>query len=124
MASSEGVAGERRESLLPREPSERLGALASLVVDVTGGTATRDGRVLRLLPKQFALLVYLLRNPNRIVSRQAIARDVWGDETATWTNVITVNVNGLRKELEREGLPTLLHTVRGQGYYFGEMPRS
>lgn len=51
-----------------------------------------------------------------------IARDVWGDETAMWINVITVNINGLRKQVERAGLPVLLHTIRGRGYLLGELP--
>lgn len=97
--------------------------VASLVIDRVSRTVTRDQRPLKLLPRQFALLVYLAEHANFPVSRQAIARDVWGDETAVWTNVITVNINGLRRELERPDLPTLLHTVRGQGYLLGDVPR-
>jgi DNA-binding response OmpR family regulator len=94
----------------------------SLTVDLDAGVASRDGRVLKLWPKQFALLVYLMQHPNQIVSRREIAENVWGDEMAIWTNVIAVNINGLRKEIERDGLPTLLHTVRGRGYVLGEPP--
>lgn len=97
-------------------------SVGSLVIDERGRVATRAGRPLRLLPRQFALLAYLMKHANEIVSRRAIARDVWGDETAMWTNVITVNINGLRKEIERDGLPVLLHTVRGRGYLLGELP--
>lgn len=96
-------------------------SVGSLVVDVTARLATREGRSLRLLPRQFALLVYLMSHANRIVGRRAIARDVWGDETAMWTNVITVTINGLRREIDGDGLPRLLHTVRGRGYLLGEL---
>ena len=94
----------------------------SLVVDEAARAASRAGRPLKLLPRQFALLVYLMKHANKVVSRRAIARDVWGDETAMWTNVITVNVNGLRKEIERDGQLVLVHTVRGCGYLLGELP--
>ena len=103
-------------------PAESRLVVGSLIVDLVTRVATRDGRALKLLPRQFALLTYLVRHANRVVSRRAIAEQVWGDETATWTNVITVNVNGLRKEIDRDGLPVLLHTVRGQGYLLGELP--
>jgi len=107
-------------------PAQQAGgdvlAVGSLVIDVKGRTATREGRTLKLLPRQFALLVHLMNHANRIVSRRTIARDVWGDETAMWTNVITVTINGLRKEVDRDGLPRLLHTVRGRGYLLGELP--
>lgn len=96
--------------------------VGSLVVDVPGHRAARAGRTLDLLPRQFAVLVCLVRRANQVVSRQTIARDVWGDETAMWTNVITVNINGLRKQLERDGQPVLLHTIRGRGYLLGELP--
>lgn len=102
-------------------PDAQHVAVGSLIVDVASGVATRDGRVLQLPPKLFSLLVYLARHANQTVSRQSIARDVWCDATATWTNVITVHINGLRKEIERDGLPTLLHTVRGEGYCLGEL---
>lgn len=118
--SDDHPGGERAGDSRPAAASH-VHAVGSLVVDAGKGVAMRDGRRLRLLPREFALLVYLIRHANRIVSRQAIALDVWGDEMATWTNVITVNINGLRKEIEREGLPTLLHTVRGEGYCLGDL---
>lgn len=94
-------------------------AVGPLELDPVSRIGTRDGRVLHLHPKQFSLLVYLAMHAGRVVSREAIARDVWGDEMATWTNVITVNISGLRRELDPEGVPPLLHTVRGRGYRLG-----
>lgn len=91
----------------------------SLVIDVPNGRATRHGRPLDLQARQFELLVYLARHAGRVVSRTTIAKAVWKDETATWTNVITVNVCMLRRELTRDGRPMILHTVRGRGYRLG-----
>lgn len=121
-APHDADAGTGGQPTLPAAAVGHVLTVGSLVVDVAGRTASRDGRSLRLLPRQFALLVYLTSHANQIVSRRAIARDVWGDETATWTNVITVNINGLRKQLEDDGLPVLLHTIRGRGYLLGELP--
>lgn len=92
----------------------------SLVVDVARGRAERDGRPLRLPPRQFELLAHLARHAGAVVSRDALAKHVWEDDTATWTNVITVSVHCLRRELEQAGCPTILHTVRGRGYRLGE----
>ena len=95
-------------------------AIDSIVIDLRRRLARRHGRVLRLQPRQYELLEYFVRNAGTVVSRDALARGVWHDATATWTNVITVTVHGLRRELERDGCPTILHTVRGQGYRLGE----
>ena len=51
-----------------------------------------------------------------------IARDVWKEQTATWTNVIEVQINQLRKQLDLPGEVPLLHTVRNQGYVLGDVP--
>lgn len=108
----------------PRDSPGSDGVLTvgSLVIDLPGHRASRAGRPLDLLPRQFAVLACLAARANQVVSREVIARDVWGDETAMWTNVITVNINGLRKQIERAGLPVLLHTIRGRGYLLGELP--
>ena len=100
----------------------RVLGVGSLEIDLMARVATRAGRVLHLHPKQFVLLVYFAVHVNRVVSREAIARDVWGDDTVTWTNVITVHVSGLRKEVDPDGVPALLHTVRGRGYRLGAGP--
>lgn len=81
--------------------------------------ATREGEVLDLTNRQFELLSYLMVHANTVVSREMIARDVWRESTATWTNVIEVHVAHLRRKIERAEWPLLLHTVRGQGYVLG-----
>jgi two-component system copper resistance phosphate regulon response regulator CusR len=90
-----------------------------LEVDLLRRTAFRDGRPLQLSNRQFELLVYLMRNAYSPVSKEMIARDVWMETTATWTNLIAVHIVQLRRKIERPGLPTILHTVRGHGYQLG-----
>ena len=91
-------------------------------VSLVSRSASRAGRPLSLKPRQFDLLAFLVRNPKREVSQEEIATEVWAEPTATWTNVIAVSVHDLRKELEQLGQPTMLHTIRGRGYFLGTDP--
>ena len=114
----------RIRALLRRDanPSTTSLTVGELTVDFLSRTAMRNSRPLELQNRQFELLVYLMRHANTVVTREMIACDVWREPTATWTNVIDVHVNQLRKQLDREGLPAILHTIRGQGYVLGESP--
>lgn len=114
----------RVRALLRRGHLDQVGVLSvgSLTADLIARTAMRDHQQLNLQNRQFELLVYLMQHANQIVTREMIARDVWRETTATWTNVIEVHINHLRRELEAPGRPVVLHTVRGQGYLLGELP--
>lgn len=93
-----------------------------LQIDSMTRVAVRCGRKLNLTKRQFEMLEYLIKHKNQIVTRDALARDVWKASTATWTNVIEVQVNQLRKKLSGAGLDPILHTIRGAGYLLGEEP--
>jgi len=84
--------------------------------------AWRGSVELTLTTRQFELLAYLMRQANQVVSREMIAESVWKDLSATWTNVIEVHINQLRKKLDVPGAPALLHTIRGKGYMLGGSP--
>lgn len=71
---------------------------------------------------QFELLEYLAQHKNQVVTREALARDVWKVSTATWTNEIEVQINQLRRKLCGPGQEPILHTVRGEGYILGDEP--
>jgi two-component system copper resistance phosphate regulon response regulator CusR len=109
----------RRAGTSNYETSLRYG---NLVLDSIARTAVRGGRELQLTQRQFELLEYMLRRKNRVVARDLLARDVWKASTATWTNVIEVQVNQLRKKLGKSGEAPILHTVRGVGYQLGDEP--
>lgn len=96
--------------------------LGDLIVDLTSRTAQRGNKPILLQNRQLELLAYLMSHTNQVVTREMIARDVWKESTATWTNVIEVQINQLRKKLEQPGQPIILHTVRGQGYLLGDAP--
>jgi DNA-binding response OmpR family regulator len=91
-----------------------------LTVDLVARTARRGSRTISLQNRQLELLAYLMAHANQVVTREMIARDVWKESTATWTNVIEVQINQLRKKLEQPDQPAILHTVRGQGYLLGD----
>jgi DNA-binding response OmpR family regulator len=111
----------RLRALLRRRSLERQAVLCveGLEVDLLRRVASRDGRTLELSNRQFELVTYLMQNAHVVVTREMIARDVWKESTATWTNVIEVHIAQLRRKIERPDLPTILHTVRGQGYQLG-----
>ncbi|EAQ78941.1 two-component response regulator [Blastopirellula marina DSM 3645] len=114
----------RIRALLRRGPQSETTLLkfGPITVDLLLRQAYRDGNELELQNRQLEILIYLMRHGNEIVTREMVARDVWKEPTATWTNVIQVHINHLRKVLEAPGLTTILHTIRGQGYLLGDPP--
>jgi DNA-binding response OmpR family regulator len=75
-----------------------------------------------LTPKEFALLEFLLRRRDQVLSRSVIAQHVWGVNYDTFTNVIDVYVNYLRKKIDSGFDLKLIHSVRGVGYVLKEEP--
>ncbi len=90
--------------------------LADLQLDLVTHQVTRAGKRIDLTAKEFALLEFFLRQPGRVLSRALIAQHVWGVDFDTFTNVIDVYVNYLRKKIDADFEPKLLYTVRGVGY--------
>lgn len=76
----------------------------------------RAGVEIDLSKQEYRLLEYLLRHKYEIVTRDALARDVWGEPGGVATNVVEVTINSLRKKVERPGLKKLIQTIRGSGY--------
>ena len=87
-----------------------------LTLDPARRTVTRRGEKIDLTPREFALLDYFMRNPGRVLTRTMIAEHVWDYSFDTSTNVIDVYVNYLRKKIDTDREPKLLHTIRGVGY--------
>lgn len=110
----------RVRSLLKRisiaETGGNLLTFLDLEVNLNTYEVTRDEKKIDLTQKEFALLVYLLRNKGRVVSRIDIAEKVWDITFDTGTNVIDVYVNFLRKKIDKDFSQKLIHTVTGVGY--------
>ena len=94
--------------------------LADLTMDLLRREVRRGGEEVRLTPREYALLEYLMRHPNRVLTRTSIAEHVW-DYNFDWqSNVVDVFVNYLRRKIEGDGRPKLIHTIRGVGYMIRE----
>ncbi len=97
-------------------------AIADLKLDPATREVTRANKRLDLTPKEYALLEFLLRRRDQVLSRTVIAQHVWGVHYDTFTNVIDVYMNYLRKKIDSGFDTKLIHTVRGVGYVLKEGP--
>ncbi|KRQ04469.1 two-component system OmpR family response regulator [Bradyrhizobium sp. USDA 4503] len=103
----------RRSETVAKETILRVGDLA---IDLISRTASRRGRKIPLLPKEFQLLEYLARNEGRVVSRAMLLRHVWDLHFDPSTNIIDVYVGRLRRKVDDQQAYPLIHTIRGIGY--------
>ena len=87
-----------------------------LTLDLVSHEVKRGDQKINLTSKEYALLEYFLRNPNRILSRSMISEHVWDLHSDSFTNVIDVYVNYLRNKIDRGHKRPLIHTMRGSGY--------
>jgi DNA-binding response OmpR family regulator len=96
--------------------------IADLEVDVIGRTVTRGGQMLDLTAREFELLEYLVRHQGHVVSREMLTRDVWKEagRHTPLDNVIDVHVARLRRKVDDQFNPKLVHTVRGVGFVVRE----
>jgi two-component system response regulator MprA len=107
----------RVHALLRRtKPVRDLLGYADLTLDITSHSATRAGAPLVLTKIEFALLELLARNAEQVLSYDMITDRVWGYGEAPASNALQVFVALLRRKLEADGLPRLVHNVRGVGY--------
>jgi two-component system, OmpR family, copper resistance phosphate regulon response regulator CusR len=110
----------RIRALLRRgRPSEALRLKAAdLELDLVARRVVRGERMIDLTGREFELLEYLVRHQGHLVSREMLARDVWREprRATPLDNVIDVQMTRLRKKVDVEGTPRLIHTVRGVGF--------
>jgi DNA-binding response OmpR family regulator len=106
----------RRSDLRVDAEEEKILQIADLVMNLDNKEVRRSEKKIALTAKEFQLLEYLLRNKEKVVSRADIAKNVWEIDFDTQTNVIDVYVNFLRKKLDKDFNPKLIHTQVGMGY--------
>jgi DNA-binding response OmpR family regulator len=95
---------------------------ADLEINVSRRSVTRTGAKIDLSNKEFALLEYLVRNPDRVLGRQMIAEKVWDMNYEPSSNVIDVYISSLRRKVDKDFDSPLIHTCIGVGYRFGSEP--
>jgi len=108
----------RVRALLRRGEAQESSRLkfAEVEMDLLTRTVTRAGQKITLTAKEFALLEYFMRNPNRVLTRTSIGKHVWDMNFDSDSNVIDVYVSMLRRKLDRGFDQRLIHTVIGTGY--------
>lgn len=105
-----------RKSGTVRATPANILSIADLVLDKDSKTVTRAGKVIVLTATEYRLLEYLMQNMNRIITRVDILEEVWGMDFNLSTNVVDVYLNYLRKKIDKNFSPKLIHTVIGMGY--------
>ena len=109
----------RLHALLRRRPgveSRSVLHVGDIELDARAHRAARGGRDLDLTPREFTLLEVFLRRPGEVLDREVLHEEVWGYTFDPGTNVTDVFVGYLRRKLEADGEPRVLHTVRGIGF--------
>ena len=91
-------------------------SLEDLTIDIERRTVHRGDAEIMLLPKEFSLLEYMIRNQGIVLSREQLENQIWNYEYSGSSNNIDVYISRLRKKIEREGTVKLLHTIRGVGW--------
>ena len=104
---------------VPSATDEPVITFADVVVDLSARTVTRAGQPVRLTPTEWRLLEVLVRNPDRLVTRETLLTEVWGPQYTTDTGYLRLYIGQLRKKLEATpGEPAHLLTEAGMGYRF------
>lgn len=95
-------------------------SIADLELDLDTKIVRRAGKRIQLTSKEYYLLEYLMRNQGRVLSRADIAEKIWDITFETGTNVIDVYINFLRRKIDKDYTPKLIHTQKGMGYILAE----
>ena len=108
----------RLRALLRRESSDKTGLLTvhDLVLDPAEHRVERAGKPIALTAKEFALLEYLMRNTNRLITREMAESHIWDYDFSSTSNVVDVYIRRLRRKIDDPFELKLLETVRGAGY--------
>lgn len=96
--------------------NENVITCGSLVVDMNNRQAIRDGKVIDLTVREYAILEYLARNRNVAVTREQIRVNIWNIDDDVNSNVIDVYIRYLRRKIDDNYEEKLIHTIRGVGY--------
>jgi DNA-binding response OmpR family regulator len=113
-----------RVKALLRRPQDNLGTVLK-IKDLSLNTVTyevkRAGKIINLSSKEYALLYYLMRNQNRVLSKDTIISHVWDFDADILPNTVEVYMGYLRNKIDKpfKG-PNIIHTVRGFGYKLGD----
>jgi DNA-binding response OmpR family regulator len=103
-------------------PRETILRVADLEMDTARRSVRRAGVSITLKPKEYALLEFLMRHSERPVTKSLIIEHVWDIHFDSISNVVEVHINSLRNKIDRAFGRPLIHTIRGVGYLFSDVP--
>ncbi|MGB3680939.1 MAG: response regulator transcription factor [Rubrobacteraceae bacterium] len=106
----------RLQALLRRVEGEEILRVGDLELNTATREARRGEREIELTHREYELLEFMAKNPRRVLSRDFLLSRVWEQEFGIPTNVVDVYIGYLRKKVDADGQPKLIHTVRGAGY--------
>ncbi len=108
----------RLRALLRRESDDKSGILtiADLHLDPATHFVERGGNPIELTSREYALLEYLMRHPNRLITRQMAENSLWDSDSSVASNVVDVYIRRLRRKVDDPYEPKLIETIRGSGY--------
>jgi DNA-binding response OmpR family regulator len=95
-------------------------SMADLTLDPKAHTVTRRTQTIDLSPKEFSILEFLLLHPNQVVTRSMITDHVWDYNYDSFSNVIDVYIGNLRRKIDKNFSPKLIHTAHGVGFKLSE----
>ena len=110
----------KRRSLQPSTAESNELLYANVVINLHTKSVMRKGIAISLTPKEYKLLLFFVQNPDRVISRSEIARNVWDTHFDTGTNFIDVYINYLRKKIEKNFNPKLKHKMYVMGVIFSD----
>ena len=105
-----------RRSKSAQEEENHIVELSNLKIDFDAKLVFRDEMPIQLTPKEFGLLEYLVKNQGKVVSKAEIAEAIWDQNANQSLNVIEVYINFLRKKIDKDFEPKVIHTKSGMGY--------
>lgn len=108
----------RKSSLAQKNEISNQIEYQNLIIDKKANRVFRNQKEISLTPKEFKLLVFLMSNAERVLSREEIAENVWGNHFDTGTNYIDVYIAYLRKKIDKDFDEKLIHTKPGMGFIF------
>ena len=109
-----------RKNSVKSDSLDNVFKIANLTVDCNTHTVLRDSQKIKLSPKEFSILEYMIRNKNRVISKNKIEEHIYNFDYDGDSNVIEVYIRFLRKKIDTDFTPKLIHTVRGVGYVLRE----
>jgi len=106
----------RSQALQPQDSEPDLLRIGDLELNQANHDVRRGSRAIQLSNKEYQLLVFLMRSPNKVQSRLEILHGVWGESFYGDDNLLDVYIRYLRQKVESPDAPKLIHTVRGVGF--------